>query len=583
MQARSNTLRPGGSQEPGMTGVANRPDEPGRGVGRGSTTVTLPSLADSGHTTFNQHELSEELAGMAASVAEVDPRSADRLRHLSRAIVSEEGRRRWAGIDLRRAFNTERLANAYATRREGGMVSPMVDWADRIRNILVLIPIFLTWFALAEAARGYDSYLAKHPDQVRSPFLLLWQRGFGGDSGFFTPTFSTVAIIDAIIIFIIISLTVYAHGRREAREDAIALTAANFQVDLDNALAETAVILATDTTSRPELLAESVERLADRFERGSQELLTRLRVEHDRLEAVASRREREFADFGVFASGMRAGAEETRRLLIELGRVSSGLQNALEDLTSEVGVTGDQQRTLLTAVQGLERLVSTGIQSDQAVLHQLAEAASSLAEASDRTMANAEAAAQAGRVASEAVRGIADMTEQLASGQSRVEDAIASGAEANARLAESLRGSTGGVASTVQSLAGIGSELAQLRQEFTRLGDRSAEQAAALNSLLNDQHAIANEISKVARDLSAVGITTAQRQREVNEDISLLLNRLDGLTDALSHVATGAPLGESVRREPAYRPPEPSPDLPENRDTGYRRERSLWPQRDRRQ
>ena len=73
------------------------------------------------------------------------------------------------------------------------------------------------------------------------------------------------------------------------------------------------------------MLARSVERLAERFEHNSQELIARLRVEHDRLEAIAGRREKEFADFGVFASGMRAGAEETHRLLIELRQVSTSL------------------------------------------------------------------------------------------------------------------------------------------------------------------------------------------------------------------------------------------------------------------
>src|SRR3712207_8835184 len=67
-------------------------------------------------------------------------------------------------------------------------------------------------------------------------------------------------------------------------------------------------------------------------------LFRSLRVEHDRLEAIATRREREFADFGVFASGMRAGAEETHRLLIDLRQVSTGLQTALrsEEHTSEL-------------------------------------------------------------------------------------------------------------------------------------------------------------------------------------------------------------------------------------------------------
>jgi hypothetical protein len=413
-----------------------------------------------------------------------------------------------------------------------------------------------------------------HPDQADQPFLLLWQRGFGGGGGILTPTFSTVAIIDATIILIIILLTFYVHGRREAREEAIATTANAFQNELDNELAEATVVLASNRGNRPAQLVHAVERLSERFDAGSQELLTRLRIEHDRLESISARREKEFGDFGVFASGMRAGAEETHRLLVDLRQVSTGLQTALEDLTSEVGVSGDQQRTLLSAISSLDRLVASGIQSDQAVTRQLTDAAKVLADAADKSLAGSEAAAQAGRVATDAVRGIAEVSSVLASSQSRVENAIAAEAEANTRLAESLRGSAGGVSSSTKALSEISTGLNQLRDELSRIVQLSSEQSTTLSRLLTEQNTIASGLGQVARDLSAVGIATSQRQREVNEEVAALVRRLDNLTSVLARTSGGEVVhteyGAAAGSEPFGQQPE----------VASRRDRGLWPRRD---
>lgn len=560
VQARSESLRTGlaGQAETTGSNVVTRPGlGSDRGRDRGHTTATLPSLPGNSFPARGDRELADDLAGLAASLHQVDPRSAERLDDLANAVSTPHGRQRWADVDLRRAFNTERLAHAFAVRHEGGYASRGIDWADRVRNVLVLIPIFLTWFAFSEASKAYDAYLTSHPNDVGTPFLLLWQRGFGGDTGIFAPTFSTVAMIDAVIIFAIIALTVYSHGRREARDDAIATTANEFQTDLDNVLAEATVSLAASRSSGPALMSQ----VAERFDRGSQELLTRLRVEQDRLEAVASRREREFQDFGVFASGMRAGAEETRRLLIELSRVSNGLQSALEDLTSEVGVSGEQQRTLLNAVHALERSVASGIQSDQAVVRQLSDAASSLTDTADKALSGADAAAQAGRVATEAVRGIADIAAGLAASQSRVESALAGESEANARLADAFRSGAGGVAASARTLNEIGAGLSQLRQEFARLNQQSAQQASSLSEAISQQHSV----------------------------VSVLLNRLDALTNLLSRATTTLPTADNLqqaftaalRSELSHqtdvisdvldgRPPRPA----QNRGT------SMWPSRE---
>ncbi len=507
-----------------------------------------PNGTNQGSIWTSSSNVASEIQGIAGSLSEVDARSSSRLRDLGNALTSETGRTRWSDVDLRRAFNTDRLSHAYSVRREGGYAPARVEIADKVRNVLVLVPILLTWAALAEASRAYDRFLDQNPDQSATPFLLLWQRGFGGEASILSPTFSTVALIDAAVIVVMIVLTFYTHGRREEQEDLIADTAATFQAEFDNVLAEAGVILAGDRTNRPAQLADSVERLADRFDRGSQELLTQLQVEHDRLESLASRREKEFADFGKFATGMRAGAEELHRLLVDLRQVSSGLETALEDLASEVIGSGDQQRSLLAAVTNLERMTSSAIQSDQAVNRQLSLAASNLAETADKAITGAEQAAQAGRIAGDAVRGLGQIAQQIAESQERVDQLEAGDMEATGRLADALRLNSTGAESTTRALNDVGQGLNRIRAEFERMGVQTGQHATTLNSLLGQQAEIARDISGVSKELGSVGVTTAQRQREVNQDLQHLVQRLDSLANTLNRMVQTAPNTENLQQ-----------------------------------
>ncbi len=522
-------------------------DEPNgwrTGPGRRSPLAAVPGDP----SEIQRLATSQDVAGMAEQLRGVDPRAADRLDDLSAALASSDASASWADVDLRRAFNTERLAYARAVEAIGGPASRAIGVADRVRNVLVLVPILLTWFALAEASRAYASYITANPDEVRKPFLLLWESGFGGHVGPFAPSFSKVALLDAILIAIIIALTLYAHGRREDRDDEVAASATAFQTDLDNVLADASVRLALDRGARPALLANSVERLAERFDRSSQELLTRLRLEHDRLEQISSRREKEFADFGVFASGMRAGADETHRLLVELRQVSAGLRTSLEDLTAEVSTSTDQGRTLLVAIQGLERLTTSGIQSDQAVSRQMTTAAELLAEAADKAVGGADAAAQAARLATDTTRGITDLAQSLVASQARIEGSVAAEAEANTRLADALRGSVNGVAASTRALTEITAGLAQLRDELGRISLRTGEQATTLNALLDEQTGIAGGMAEVARDISSISVMTVQRHDTITKDVAALVGRLDALAATLARSAASIPSPEALER-----------------------------------
>lgn len=497
--------------------------------------------------TGDPEQTADHVEQAAASLDDIDARASSRLRTLAQALRTGTGRQSWSDVDLHRVFNADRLAHAYAVRREGGYASRSIEVADKVRNVLILMPILLTWAALAEAVAAYGQYLEANPEERGQPFLLLWQQGFGGEASPFSPTFSTVAFVAAAIIAVIVLLTFYTHGRREAREDAISDTSAAFHADFDTVLSDATIVLGTDRSARPIELTQSVERLAERFERSSQELLTQLQVEHDRLENVASQREQETSDFGAFASSMRAGSEEMHRLLVDLRQVSSGLERSLNDLSSELSVSGDQQRTLLTAVTNLERQTSSAIQSDQAMSRQLAQTARVLAEAADSAVTGADTAAQAGRAATEAVRGISELAQQIAASQGNVEELLTIDRDASSTLAEALRTNTGHAQSTARTLNDIGGALQRMRDDFDRLGSQTNQQQSTLASLLTHQAEIAQDISQSAKELGSVGLTTAQRQRESSQDLQHLIQRLDGLANTLNRLVQQSPNVETIQ------------------------------------
>jgi hypothetical protein len=92
-------------------------------------------------------------------------------------------------------------------------------WAmlEVVRNVLVFAPIAVTWMGLSLAAGAYADLLAARPDLVSQPFLLLWQTGFGGR---LLLNFSTLALIDASLIGVLIALSLALHTRSELRDAA---------------------------------------------------------------------------------------------------------------------------------------------------------------------------------------------------------------------------------------------------------------------------------------------------------------------------------------------------------------------------
>ncbi|MCA9835010.1 MAG: hypothetical protein KC435_13740 [Thermomicrobiales bacterium] len=485
-------------------------------------------------------EVARQIDDIAQLLQDVDTRSADRLDELANAVSNANGRQRWSDVDLRRAFNTDRLAHAYAVKHEGGYAPKAVEIADKLRNVLVLVPILLTWWALGAAVSNWAAFEEANPDSGMS-FLVAWEQGFGGLSRWWEPSLSHVAFVDAVLILAIIILTFYAHGRAEAQEDKIADTASLFQAEMDNALAEASVLLATDRSSRPVRLADAVERMADSFEESSAAMLNQLQVEHDRMELMATRREREVNDFGTFATGMRAGAEEMQRVLGSLRDVAKGLEASINDMTGDTAKSAEQQRALLLAVNNLERLTSSAIQNDQSATRQLSATAARLGETAEKTISGAESASAAGRLAMEAVANIAEIAKEITASQNRIDSVLTAQNTASARLSETLGSTEGQSSQTARQLGEIGNGLAAIQRDFATVGQQNAQQIKALAKVVEGQTTSSQDLTNLAREISGVAMSTAQRQREVNDQLQHLVQRLDSVANSLNHLIAQQP------------------------------------------
>lgn len=84
------------------------------------------------------------------------------------------------------------------------------------RNVLALAPLVLTWIALKVASEAYHAQLTQDPSVVGTPFLDLWQGGFG--SQHLGLTFSTTATWDFVLLLILLLLTVLMHIREGFEE-----------------------------------------------------------------------------------------------------------------------------------------------------------------------------------------------------------------------------------------------------------------------------------------------------------------------------------------------------------------------------
>ena len=162
------------------------------------------------HALIRRDAVAQRVDTLAHEAARHDPSLGSLLARLADAV--RDGREREVEGYIE-ALNPATLAESIS-----GGHSVLWDVLEVVRNVLVFAPIAVTWFGLSLAAAAYYGLIGRQPDQVSKPFLLLWEGGFGGTLPL---NFSSLALIDATLIAVLIVLSLALFTRSELRGRAV--------------------------------------------------------------------------------------------------------------------------------------------------------------------------------------------------------------------------------------------------------------------------------------------------------------------------------------------------------------------------
>jgi methyl-accepting chemotaxis protein len=272
-----------------------------------------------------------DLRSIAVELDAWDSAGAARIRAVAAAVENPDAGDGWAGVDARDAVALDSIIDRLHDRHGRPR---LVSQLERIRNLLVLVPILITWAGLLYAASAYSDAVGRDPSLIASPFLLLWEQGFQGHLGSYPLlrplNLSTVAFIDVAVIVVILVLTWIVHG-----QTSVAMAAAGEETrDLEARLHVALWAATLEFRSRGSMSAA-----VDRFGRTAKHLLDELKAERTHLEELVKGRERRMNEMRGFTDEFRTAAND--------------LSTASNKLAVTVGVSVAAGQTLAAAVQTL--------------------------------------------------------------------------------------------------------------------------------------------------------------------------------------------------------------------------------------
>lgn len=351
------------------------------------------------------------LLAIADEVRSFDPDAANRLTSLHDEVVHPAANPRWAGVDVIRAIDPPGVA---AGLQMLPLNSPLLGHMERLRNILVLIPIFLTWLGLLYAAIGYQAAISADPSLVTKPFLLLWQESFYGHVpspfSLLNPlTLSHVALIDAIVLALLIGLTWRIHSDLNIAKVTSDQHARLLERRLHQAAWHASTILAQRAT--PESIATRLRILTET-------LLDDFRAQHARLDELRADREKELQGLAFFSTELREGAAAFAQHGERVAATADALLSVTESLDQRTAHLDGRDQTIQTALEivGESMIEHTNLQRSAG--EQLIVATGRLQEAANQT--------------SSTVTNVASSMRHFASGADQIMSRLSSQQEAQA-------------------------------------------------------------------------------------------------------------------------------------------------------
>ena len=486
---------------------------------------------------------------LVTELTEVDPAAAHRLKDLEEARQNNEYSF-LANIDMQSAFNLrdiEERAVAFYQKQPS-----ILKWFEWVRNIIIILPIALTWWGLSQASQNYNTLIAKDGDLVKKPFLLLWEQGFKELGNGFEITFSQLALIDCCLLLVIIFLSGFVHYYSDFKEARAWKPAIQLRENLEGVLWSFQVLGAKEKVKQDQTSTIlKLNQAVASFEKTSQEFLNMLSAEYSRLEMISVRRDKEFGDLTIFSNGLKDSIGQFSRHGQEIKVTFSGIKGSIDNLNGHMETLGKQHEVLarsLNSVNGhsssllditrqtnqslssaISELKSTTFQHDASlkvvgsVSRDLGQMASNLIE-SDNTLRSAllEIPNANKRVIQEAERSMGVFTDSLKDILSDLQQTMGEVRRVNSTLTSELQNSVMKVDSMSNSYEAVTGKLTETSNKFIKL-DESIQNLTKDFSVISQYQT--NILQSIDKGIQGVNVSSSQ----LNQTLPALFSEIKQL------------------------------------------------------
>jgi hypothetical protein len=255
---------------------------------------------------------------------------------LNAAVARRDNMTMWASLDPTDMLPTPEI-------QSGRLLSRIARVLTVIRNVLVFVPVALTWLAIQNATDAFGKWAEGKDIDVN--FLQFWQNGYGVLDNHFR--IQTIAFYDFLLITVIVIATLVAsllESRAKSMVAVLEKLADRERLFVGLKIAEA---LQGNKTASPESITESLAFALNDLSQAARDV------------SLAAAR-MEVASVGVESLTPRVESlnKQVGELNQRFGKDVVGSVDSLVSSVSTLGVTlgGDMQKYLLDVVAGLEGL-----------------------------------------------------------------------------------------------------------------------------------------------------------------------------------------------------------------------------------
>lgn len=328
---------------------------------------------------------------------------AKRLEEVSQAILDPKNLYDIVHLDLSQLVNPgsiEEQAIQHYLRNWN-----WIRYLELIRNVLILIPVAITWLGISQASEKYNLLITADnidPNVVEQPFLVLWEQGFPGvelqsplpyiEIDKIIGSFSRLALIDFLLLFSVIALALFVHWWRDIKIAKAQNRASHLRSRIEQILWQINITIARkQRESNPSQIVLQLKEAFDSFQEQSKGFFENLKAEQERLENFTQLRVQEFNQLSVFSEDLNTSVKNLLAHGEDLHKIHQKAQENILQLANENRQASVNQNKLITALEDWGTITKDLIQQIHNASKNLKDSSEDLSYTASRNTDNTKA------------------------------------------------------------------------------------------------------------------------------------------------------------------------------------------------